>query len=606
MKGALKLSPTFSLPLEAATRRMAIVAMSGAGKSNLAVVMAEEMYKAGIPWVAIDGKGDWYGIRSAKDGKRPGLPIPVFGGLHGDVPLEPTAGKMMAELIASKRLTCVLDVSEFDTREQMFAFLKNFAEMLLRKNKEPLHLFCEEADDYIPQKTGTSGGGVGHCLGAWQRLVKRGRFRGIGATLITQRTASINKDVLNMAEVLFPMRVTGPIDRKAIVQWVVGQGLGKEIVDELPKLKDGEAFAWSPAWLETSERFMSRRRATFDSGKTPEIGASVEPAKLADIDLGEIKEQMAATIKRADAENPAKLQQEIRRLNKEIADQTPVSDDQAIKGAVATERRRGEAEIREIKAAVQIDRKRLIAQIRAYAAVFDVVNKKLAILPSIQEQVAQKIADAVVGVPDGSPMSFPEPKPAETPTVATIPAPPIVQARPVAPTFANNFDSDLPGPEQRVIDGLAELKTLGMDSVPRILVALMAGYRHPRSKGFTNALGSLRTSYLIEYPESDRVSITDSGTGLANAGTPPTTLDELHDRVMQLFDNVQVRLLKPLIEHYPTPLSRDDLAPMVGYEHVRSKGYTNTLGRCRSLGLIEYPSKNMVVATKVLFPSGLS
>ncbi|MCH8978309.1 MAG: DUF87 domain-containing protein, partial [Armatimonadetes bacterium] len=281
---SLRLCSGFSLPEDAATRRMAIVAMSGAGKSNLAVVMAEEMHKAGIPWVVIDPKGDWYGIRSAKDGKRPGLPIPVFGGLHGDVPLEPTAGKMMAELIATKRLTCVLDVSEFDTRSGMFSFLRDFAETLLKKNKEPLHVFCEEADDYLPQKAGGSGGNVAACLGAWQRLIKRGRFRGIGSTLITQRTSAINKDALNMAELLFAMRVTAPHDRKAVKAWVEGQGLDRGLVDSLPSLMDGEAWAWSPAWLRSSTRFRSRLRSTFDSGKTPEIGRSVEPAKLADID----------------------------------------------------------------------------------------------------------------------------------------------------------------------------------------------------------------------------------------------------------------------------------------------------------------------------------
>jgi len=36
--------------------------------------------------------------------------------LHGDIPLEPSSGKLIAKLITEQRLTCVLDVSEFDTR----------------------------------------------------------------------------------------------------------------------------------------------------------------------------------------------------------------------------------------------------------------------------------------------------------------------------------------------------------------------------------------------------------------------------------------------------------------------------------------------------------
>src|SRR5687768_6885833 len=119
----LKLADHLSLPLDAVTRRLAILAMSGAGKSNVAVVMAEAMFDAGIPWVVIDPKGDWWGVRSNKSGKGPGLSVPIFGGLHADVPLEPSAGKMIADLIVDQRLTCVLDVSEFEERQGLWGFL---------------------------------------------------------------------------------------------------------------------------------------------------------------------------------------------------------------------------------------------------------------------------------------------------------------------------------------------------------------------------------------------------------------------------------------------------------------------------------------------------
>lgn len=120
----LVLSPELSLPLETATRRLAILAMSGAGKSNVAVVMAEQMFAAGIPWVAIDPKGDWWGVRSSKDGKHPGLPVTIFGGLHGDIPLEPTAGQLIADAIVDQRLTCILDISEFPTRQQQWGIAR--------------------------------------------------------------------------------------------------------------------------------------------------------------------------------------------------------------------------------------------------------------------------------------------------------------------------------------------------------------------------------------------------------------------------------------------------------------------------------------------------
>src|SRR3954451_22950311 len=108
----LQIAPGLTFPVDAVTENFAILAVKRDGKSNAAVVMAEEMYDAGVPWVAIDPKGDWWGVRAAGDGQAPGLSVLVFGGLHGDVPLEPTAGRLVADLVAEERVTCVLDVSE--------------------------------------------------------------------------------------------------------------------------------------------------------------------------------------------------------------------------------------------------------------------------------------------------------------------------------------------------------------------------------------------------------------------------------------------------------------------------------------------------------------
>ena len=98
MSGELRISDTLALPLDAVTQTFGILAMRGAGKSNAAVVMAEEMHRNELPWVAVDPKGDWWGVRARADGTE-GLPVPIFGGHHGDVPLEPTAGNVLAEMI---------------------------------------------------------------------------------------------------------------------------------------------------------------------------------------------------------------------------------------------------------------------------------------------------------------------------------------------------------------------------------------------------------------------------------------------------------------------------------------------------------------------------
>lgn len=58
----------FSLPLDFVTRTLAIVAIRGAGKTVAATVLAEEMAEAGLPWIAFDPIGVWWGLRVNPDG----------------------------------------------------------------------------------------------------------------------------------------------------------------------------------------------------------------------------------------------------------------------------------------------------------------------------------------------------------------------------------------------------------------------------------------------------------------------------------------------------------------------------------------------------------
>jgi DNA helicase HerA-like ATPase len=89
----IRLAPGLDLPDEAVTQTFAILAKRGVGKTNTATVMVEEMVRRHLPVVAIDPIGVWWGLRYAKDGKGPGLPVVIFGGEHADVPLEESMGE---------------------------------------------------------------------------------------------------------------------------------------------------------------------------------------------------------------------------------------------------------------------------------------------------------------------------------------------------------------------------------------------------------------------------------------------------------------------------------------------------------------------------------
>jgi hypothetical protein len=147
---SLKLALDLVLPAEAATQTFLVVGKRGSGKSNTAVRFAGQLTHAGVPWVAIDPVDNWHGVKSSRDGKSPGLSVYVFGGPHGDLPLEATAGALIADTIVDHRITAVLSVKHFSGRERG-RFVGDFAQRLFQRNKEPLHVFLEEAHEVAPQ-----------------------------------------------------------------------------------------------------------------------------------------------------------------------------------------------------------------------------------------------------------------------------------------------------------------------------------------------------------------------------------------------------------------------------------------------------------------------
>lgn len=316
MNKHLIISPDLSLPIDAVTQTFAILAKKGSGKTYSGSVLAEEMLSAGQVVVAVDPTGAWWGLRSSADGKKPGFPIVVFGGDHGDLPLNPLAGEMIAQAIAAKRFSAVLDLSLLRKGESV-RFVTAFMETLYRLNREPLHLFIDEADDLCPQRMQ---GDEARMVGAVEDVVKRGRKKGIGCTLITQRPADLNKQVLTQCEVLFALNISHPKDIAPINEWVrvhADESQAKQMIADLPSLPKGEGWIWSPSWLNEFKRIKIRKRTTYDSGATPTVGQTrIEPKRLAEIDVTALGEQMAKLAGEAKANDPKELKRRIAELEK--------------------------------------------------------------------------------------------------------------------------------------------------------------------------------------------------------------------------------------------------------------------------------------------------
>lgn len=549
------------LPLEAVTEPMGLLAVRRAGKSNAAVVIAEQMFAHQLHWVAIDPKGDWWGIRAAGTG--PGLPIPIFGGKHGDIPLEPGAGILIADLIVDQRVTCVLDLSMFESELAKIRFLLAFSDRLFRRKdetQEPTHVFFEEADDYVPQRAFPEQQRLVHSMA---KLLKQGGSRGIGGTVISQRSAVVNKDILSQVQTLFALRNTGTLDRKAIRDWVSFSGENPEIVGTLAELDAGEAWVWSPSWLKLTERFQFRRRSTFDSGDTPKIGASRRPpATLADVDLGAIASKMAETIERSKADDPQALKARIAQL--EAAAGKPIET------------------VREVRIEVPV----LSAEHRA----------RIAAAGNVARSIGEALDEILTAAPAAGIIPVHEPRNDPAATSAVAPAPKATPApKPVVQLIGG--EERFAAVEVEILDNLAHFTT---ERTAQQVATMLT--RSSKSSGYQNALSRLRTLGLI-VGGRDHLQITDAGRERIGPVAPLPTGAALLDLWLahpSLGRSARLSLAA-IAKAYPRALTTEEVAAAIEAS-PKSSGFQNSLSTLRSLGLITGDRSGMTASPELVDP----
>lgn len=547
----LHLAQDLSLPQEAVTEKLAFLGRTGSGKTYAAQKLAEEMYRARAQFIALDPVGKWYALRLLADGKSPGLAIPVFGGLHGDIPLEPTGGKLMADVIVDRGISAVVDVSQFESDAQKARFMTDFGNrFFFRKKAAPsaVHLFIEEAQEFVPQHPQRD---EALMLHAWTRLQKLGRNFGIGSSLISQRPQEVNKKVLNLTEVLFVFQLTGPQERKAVAWWIEEKGIEDDIAAELPKLQRGCPHVWSPGWLQVSRVIRVGLKETFDASSTPKVGSRQDVRDLAPIDLARLQKDMAATIERAKQEDPRELRKQVADLRAEVARlqaATPATRIESVKVPVVTER-----DLSRLETAIT----RLDALRDRMAQQQQVVVSEVGILAQILKTVS-----------DHRP-------PAASPA-APIGAPPLLRARPASagggPSKRETTRVIPDRPHQRILDTILMLETRGIEARRESVARWMR--IHPNGGRFNRSLADLRQIKLV-------TGLTLTKAGLQHAQLLGTGVEAA---LAALKDDSQRRMLGAILEA-KAPLSKDELAERLGI-HPNGGRFNRNLAWLRDMGLI--------------------
>jgi hypothetical protein len=567
---ALQLAKNLTLPIDAVTQTFAIFGKRGSGKTNGATVLVEELLRANLNVVVLDPVDAWWGLKSSFDGKKPGLPIYVFGGPHGDLPLESTAGALIADLVVKERLPLVLSMKSWGVAERA-RFVTEFAKQMLKTNSEPVMVVLEEADAFIPQRPAK---GEEAMLGEMDRMVRWGRSSGIGCTLITQRSAKVNKDVTTQAETLIAFRTTGPQDRDAIDNWIkfhAGEDRRDELLSTLPSLPTGTAWVWSPEWLEVFDRYEFRRRSTYDSGATPKVGEKrPAPKQLAAVDLERLRGQMAETIERAKADDPRELRRQLAEANKRIAEaQKGItrSNTPAVKPPKVVEK--------------FVLKDGQLARAEALVERIDLLSDKFSGYEEDLRIVAKEIRDAITKTRQSIPPEPPTPQPVHRHSArqagAGSPGGSRDRARPAAEGITE--------PQQRILDVVAMLHRRGIPPDRECVAAWLD--LHPRGGSYGENLGALRAQGYL-----DGWQLTPQG--VAAARELPTGVDA----AVEPLTEPQRRILQLVISRNGVVYNRDSAAEALGL-HPRGGSYGENIGRLRTMGLLE--PRGDFKATEALF-----
>lgn len=555
----LHLGPDFSVPADAATESWGFLGQRGSGKSNALVVMAEELHAAKVPWVAVDPKGDWWGIRSSADGKEAGLPVPVFGGLHADVPLEPSAGRLIADLLFDNVLSAVLDISRMTVTNMSRFLIDFFHQMFDRHQADPevRMMLLEEAHRYIPQSVTAK---TAELKEAGAKIPLEGRAFGLGSATASQRSSRLHKDVLTQFSIMVAMRSPAKLDRDAIAGWVEEQEVSPDFLRGLPSLKSGHAMLWSPHALERAEAVVFRQRRTFDSGATPKVGQTKRtPKTIADVDLGAITEAMAETVERAKEKDPAEL---LKRLKAAEAER-----DQALDTA-----RRSLERSKTVEVPVLTD-KEIDALQNAVEVVGAVARPLIGALEHISERLNAAVEGTNVRSTERSENGRKPPTPRSEPQTRG-------QNRKSAEDTPG--DTDLSGAPRKILMVLAQQDK----PMTTRRAGFLAGYSSRKST-VRNAVSALRQAGFIADVHAGTVEITQAGLDALGTVEPLPTGRELVSHWLREVgtESAPGRILLQMLQAPERNWTTDELAERAQIQPGTST-LRNAMSNLRQRGLV--------------------
>ncbi len=288
-------------------RSVAVLGITGSGKTNTAAVLIEELLSSGLPLTIVDIEGEYWGLKERFE-------ILVAGRSdHSELNVGSENAAQLAEISVKRGISVILDLSDF-IQEEAYEFLVQYFTSLwtaCSSAKQPYQIVLEEAHEFVPQGISTP---LKQIL---TRIALRGRKRGLGIILISQRSAKVEKDVLTQTSLLFLHKVVHPTDLKVYKDLIPLPA--NQVEDVVRRLQPGEAIV---LYDQHANVIRLRLRNTFHAGSTPMLGPAIQP-KLRKIDEKLLKELRALTTSKnlvaSEKDEHVKLASRVRELEELLA-----------------------------------------------------------------------------------------------------------------------------------------------------------------------------------------------------------------------------------------------------------------------------------------------
>jgi len=235
---------------ELVTGRTCVIGQSGSGKSYLIAVLCERLLQNNIAFCIVDTEGEYFSLKEK-------FQMLWVGGEEADVNIEIDFYDLITKSI-NNNVSLILDVSDALDQRKVVSDFAGKLYKIENQVRQPYLLIVEEADKFVPQSKDS--------LKEIEEISKRGRKRGLGLLVATQRPSLVNKNVLSQCANQFIGKLTTENDLKAVDLFFADR---KEL-ELLPKLSIGEFFVMGNSVKEKT-RMQTAGRITQHKGLTPKL-----------------------------------------------------------------------------------------------------------------------------------------------------------------------------------------------------------------------------------------------------------------------------------------------------------------------------------------------